>query len=342
MPLGLTSQQCWSRPEREEEAKQKSRRKYTSDIKDKESYKWIKALKDTRRIVPKETNIVTIGDREADIFELLWTAEELQTLFLVRNRKNRKFITSNGEKTNIKTHLQSLSNKKEALIHVPQKKNFPARKASVEIKFSSGLIPIRSASIYGSKNSLHKISDKLAVHIVSAQEINPPNETEAINWVLITNVAVYNFEEAIERIRWYQLRWKIEEYFRILKSGCNIENSRLSMKEKLQKLIALKSVIAYKILFLSKLALIAPETECTQILSQEEWHALYIREHQTTLLPQKPPSIKQALIWLGKLGGFMNRKNDNLPGAMTLWRGYEELQQSIILLRIFSGNKIYG
>ncbi|MFT4058519.1 MAG: hypothetical protein QM652_03120 [Legionella sp.] len=61
----------------------------------------------------------------------------------------------------MRTHLQSLSNKKEVLIHVPQKKNAPARKASVEIKFSSGLISIRSASIYGSKNSSHKISDKL-------------------------------------------------------------------------------------------------------------------------------------------------------------------------------------
>lgn len=138
------------------------------------------------------------------------------------------------------------------------------------------------------------------------------------------------------------MRWRIEEYFRILKSGCNIERSRLSTKEKLQKLIALKSIIAYKILFLSKLALTAPEIDCTQILSQEEWQTLYIREHQTTQVPQKPPNIKQALIWLGKLGGFMNRKNDNLPGAMTLWRGYEELQQSIIMLRIFSSSKTYG
>ena len=225
---------------------------------------------------------------------------------------------------------------------MPQKKNYPARKASVEIKFSSGFIPIRSASIYGSKKSCHKISDKLAVHIVSAQEINPPHHAEAINWVLITNVAVSHVEEAIERIRWYQLRWKIEEYFRVLKSGCNVENSRLSTKEKLQKLIALKSIIAYKILFLSKLALTAPESDCTQILSQEEWHTLYIREHQTTRLPKKPPNIKQAMIWLAKLGGFMNRKNDDLPGAMTLWRGYEELQQSIIMVRIFSYSNTYG
>ena len=342
LPLGLTSQQCWSRPEREEEAKQKSRRKYVSDIKDKESYKWIKALKDTRNLVPEETRIVTIGDREADIFELLWTAETLKTLFLVRNRQNRKFIQPDGCKTNIRNHLQSILNKKEVLISIPQKKNHRARTASVEIKFSSGLIPIRSASIYGSKKSQHKISDKLAVYIVSAQEINPPADTEAINWILITNIAIYNFEDALERIRWYQLRWRIEEYFRILKSGCNIERSRLSTKEKLQKLIALKSVIAYKILLLSKLALTAPETDCTQVLSQEEWQTLYIREHQTTQVPQKPPNIKQALIWLGKLGGFLNRKNDRLPGAMTLWRGYEELQQSIMMLRIFSGNNTYG
>lgn len=333
LPLGLTSQQCWSRPAREEAANEKSRRRYLTAIEDKESHKWITALKNTIQIAPAGTKVVTIGDREADIFAFLWVAASMNTLFVVRNRQNRKFIVPNIGKTDLRSHIKQLSTKREIVLEVPRKDNNKARKAKIEVKYASGLIPIRSASIYGSKKSSHKISDKIAVHIVSAQEIHPPQNVEPIDWLLITNLAVHNFEDAIERIKWYKLRWKIEEYFRILKSGCKIENSRLSTKERLEKLIAIKSIIAFKILYLSKVVLSYPEEVCTRILSHEEWKALYIREHQAILLPDKPPTIKQVIIWLGKLGGFMNRKNDKFPGTMTLWRGYENLKQSIIMIR---------
>jgi hypothetical protein len=90
---------------------------------------------------------------------------------------------------------------------------------SVYVQLFSGN-GIRSASIYGS-DSKHKVSDRIKVYVVSAKEINPPENTEAIDWTLLTNIPVNNMNDAIERINWYKLRWKIEEYFRVLKSGCN-------------------------------------------------------------------------------------------------------------------------
>jgi hypothetical protein len=75
------------------------------------------------------------------------------------------------------------------------------------------------------------------------------------------------------------------------------------------------------------------------ILTVKEWTTLYMRVHQTSNIPNKPPNIKKAITWLGKLGGFMARKGEY--GTMTLWRGYEILQESIIMLSIVSG-KIYG
>lgn len=127
-----------------------------------------------------------------------------------------------------------------------------------------------------------------------------------------------------------------QEYFKILKSGCKIENSRLSAREKLERLIAIKSIIAFKILYLSKAALSRPEESCAKILTSQEWKALYMRVHQTILLPEEPPTIIQAIIWLGKLGGFLNRKNDKLPGTTTLWRGYENLEESMKMLAILT------
>ncbi len=335
LPLGLSSQQCWARVIREETAQEKSRRKYISSTEDKESYKWIAALKDTMHIIPKDTKVITIGDREADIFELLWSCQEKGSLFIVRNRQNRKFISTEGRKTNLQTHINQISAKKEIVIQVPKKNNEAARMANIEIKYMFGLIPIRTPSLYGSKNTEHKISDKVVLYVVRAKEQVPPKGVEAIDWLLLTNVPVSNFEDTIERINWYKLRWRIEEYFRVLKSGCKIENSRLATKERLEKLIAIKSIIAFKILYLSKVAISHPQEVCTKILTSQEWQTLYIREHKTIFIPEEPPTMKQAIIWLGKLGGFMNRKNDKLPGTMTLWRGYENLTESIEILSIF-------
>ncbi len=335
LPLGLSSQQCWARVLREETAQEKTRRKYISSIKEKESYKWITALQDTMNIIPVGTQVVTIGDREADIFELLWRCQELSTLFIVRNRQNRKFICPKIGKTNLQTRINQIREKEEMVLQIPKKQGQKSREAKIEIKYISGLIPISSPSLYGSKDTGHKISDKVAISVVRAKEIDPPEETEAIDWTLLTNIPVVNFKDAIERINCYKLRWKVEEYFRVLKSGCKIENSRLSTKDRLEKLIALKSIIAFKILYLSKAAISHPEELCTKILSLEEWQALYIREHKALIIPKDPPTIKQAIIWLGKLGGFMNRKSDKLPGTMTLWRGYENLKDSMDMLCLF-------
>jgi hypothetical protein len=333
LPLGLTSQQCWARPIREETIKGKARRRYITAIQEKESYKWLIALKETIKHLAN-TQIITIGDREADIFEFLWEMESLGTSFVVRNRQDRKFICPKVGKTKIQTSIKESLIKREITLQVPKKDSDRSeRTANIEIKYSTGYIPIRSASIYGS-SSKRQISDKIKVYIVSAKEKNPPDNVEAIDWTLLTNVPVNNLDDAIERITWYKIRWRIEEYFRILKSGCKIEDSRLTTKERLQRLIAIKTIIAFKILYLSKLALNNPTEPCTKVFSADEWKALYMREHQINKPPDEPPTIKEAMIWLGKLGGFMNRKCDKLPGAMSLWRGYENLKESIIMLSI--------
>jgi len=336
LPLGLGSQQCWARTMREENVKEKARRRYKSPIEDKESYKWATALKETINIIPEDTKIITIGDREADLFEFLWDAQELGTLFVVRNRQNRKLICPKTGKTKLQTGLDQLSTKQEMDIEVPRKGNQRARTATLEIKYMFGEIPIRSASLYGPEKTKHKISDRIPVYVIRAKEVAPPEGVEAIDWVLLTNVPVTCFEEALERIEWYKLRWRIEEFFKVLKSGCKIESSRLATKERLEKLIALKSIIAFKILYLSKVTLINPEEPCTNVLTAQEWKVLYRLEHKTVLLPEKPPSINQVILWLGKLGGFLNRKNDKLPGTTSLWRGYEKLWQCMEVLNIFT------
>ncbi len=174
----------------------------------------------------------------------------------------------------MQTRIAQLPVKKKISLEVIKGGHQKSRKANIEVKYMKGYIPIRAPYIYGSKDTAHKISDKIPVYVVSAKETNPPEGLETIDWTLLTNVPVNNTLDAIERINWYKLRWKIGGYLRVLKSGCKIESSRLATKERLQKLIAIKSIIAFKILYLTKVALSNPMETCTKILSNEEWKVL--------------------------------------------------------------------
>lgn len=330
LPLGLSSQEYWARPVREATLKEQEKRKYHTPAKKKESYKWTKALENTKNMLPEGTKIISVCDREADVFSFLSAHASMGASYVVRNRSTRNFISSEGEETNLETYLKNSPPKKKMVLKIPKKKQQKARKAKVELKYITGHIAA------GPRAKRQNLDDKLAVHIVSVQEVNPPKGVEEIDWVLITNVPVNNIKDAMERIEWYKMRWKIEEYFKVLKSGCNIEALRLSTGERLERIIAIKSILAFKILYLSKVASLYPGESCAKIMSTKEWKTLYIREHEANKLPTEPPTVKEVIVWLGKLGGFMNRKSDKLPGIVTLWRGYESLNESVAMYEIFN------
>ncbi|MGL9776076.1 MAG: hypothetical protein ACR5K1_05795, partial [Wolbachia sp.] len=109
----------------------------------------------------------------------------------------------------MQTRIAQLPVKKKISLEVIKGGHQKSRKANIEVKYMKGYIPIRAPYIYGSKDTAHKISDKIPVYVVSAKETNPPEGLETIDWTLLTNVPVNNTLDAIERINWYKLRWKI-------------------------------------------------------------------------------------------------------------------------------------
>lgn len=125
---------------------------------------------------------------------------------MIRNRQDRRFICPEVGKTKLETSINKHSKKQEITLEVPKKGSQKARQADIEIKYTYGLIPIRAPSLYGSKDTERKISDTVAVYVIRAKEMNPPGGVEAIDWTLLTNIPVSNFEEAIERVNWYKLR----------------------------------------------------------------------------------------------------------------------------------------
>jgi hypothetical protein len=161
--------------------------------------------------------------------------------------------------------------------------------------------------------------------------------------MLITNMPVDDFKQAEEKIQLYRLRWQIETFHKVLKSGCRVEDCRLETLARLKKYIALKSVIAWRLFWLTHVGREIPEVSCQVVLAEHEWKALYCKINKTRKPPSKPPTAYQTMRWIAQLGGFLARKSDGEPGVMTMWRGWVRLTDVADDWLLFqSGAKIYG
>ena len=165
----------------------------------------------------------------------------------------------------------------------------------------------------------------LPTYVVLAKETNAPDGVDALEWMLLTNVPVESFEQARERIDWYKLRWHIENFHKVLKSGCNIELCRLESAERLERYITLFSIIAWRLYWMTHVNRASPDKSCSEVLADHEWKALYCKIKKTRSLPTKPPTTREAIRWIAQLGGFLGRKGDGEPGITTTWRGWQRL-----------------
>ena len=162
---------------------------------------------------------------------------------------------------------------------------------------------------------------------VLVREDDPPADIkEPIEWVLLTNTTVKSFSQAAQVIAWYCCRWQIEDFHKVIKSGCSVEDCRLQTAVRLQNYIALMSVVAWRLQWITYINRTNPQASCSTVLTPIEWQALYMRIHKTSILPKSPPSTHQAIRWIAQLGGFLGRKSDGEPGIVAVWRGWQRLQ----------------
>jgi hypothetical protein len=167
----------------------------------------------------------------------------------------------------------------------------------------------------------------------------PPAGVEAIEWLLLTSIAVLTDAWAQTIVDWYCCRWGIEIWHKALKSGCAIETRQLETAERLQRCLAVFSVIAWRIVFTTMLARTSPDAPCTAVLDDDEWQALYCHTHQTTHLPAAPPRLREAVRWIGRLGGFQGRTHDGEPGIKVMWKGFQHLAGLTSMYRLMRPSK---
>lgn len=326
-PLGILAQRIFSRTEFPRSKKPKHK---AIPIQDKESFRWIEAFDEAKTGLPDEIKLIMVGDREADIYELFAKAEAAGAGFLVRADRDRILKTgrhNSAEQVNLWDALAEIESSVSITVDVPGKGGREARSAKVTIRFTKVTLkpPQRSKAAKQKGGVLEPVE----VFVVHAIEEKPPKDVEPLEWVLLTNIPVINHDDAIERINWYKIRWRIEEFHRILKSGCTVEACRLETADRLKRYLTLMSIVAWRLLWITQINRYEPELPCTEILSDDEWKALYMRINRTNKIPKQIPTVRQAVRWIAQLGGFLARKGDKEPGSMTIWRGWHRLNDIV-------------
>ena len=201
-----------------------------------------------------------------------------------------------------------------------------AREAKLSVKFGKTEI-LRPPNLKMNGDHSRK---ELTVYVISAVETEASGDIgEPISWQLITNLPVSNFDEAAQKIDWYTKRWRIEDFHYTLKSGCSIEKRQASSEEKIEKLIALYSVIAVDILRMTWLARVDPDISCETLFTPDEWKVLYCVANKTRHAPKTAPTVRQAVMFIAILGGFLNRKSDGEPGVKSIWIGLSKFHTII-------------
>ncbi len=313
LPLSLLYQHTWLRPL--EELGKSARRKKLS-FEDKESYRWYEGMTEANKLLGASVHKVHIADREADIYELFFSAFEPNTDLLIRARHNRKIA---GEKSPLWDFIAQQPASANITLEIPEKPGKKKRTAQAEVRYHEVKVmrPTNSEAQYESVT--------LTAIEVKEQPTAGAKEEDIIHWKLLTTIEVGSLAEALLCVKWYTYRWLIERFHYILKSGAKIEDLQLKRAGSLQKAIGVYSIAAFRIMRLVYQARHGPQLSCDTVLTTAQWKTLYLLIHKKKEMPLQVPTLHQAVMWIGKLGGHLGRKSDGPPGLKTVWRGYQHL-----------------
>ena len=328
VPLGVIDAECWAREAicADTKAQASSRR----PVEETEALRWLTSYQQTARLqaLLAETRLVSVADREADLYELFAQAQQTPNgpdLLIRANRSRARRVDADEALPLLWDHVKAQPEAGTIELHIPGKGGRKARTAHLLVRHA----PLTLRAPRGKKGP------KLKLWAVHAIEPTPPLGSEAVEWLLLTTVAVEDFAQACERLSWYAVRWRIEVYHRTLKSGCRIEDRRLAEAGNLQACLALDMVVAWRVLYLTHLGRHTPDVPCSVFFEEAEWKALYSFHHQQPAPPDEPPTLGVAMRMVAQIGGFLGRKRDGDPGATVLWRGLDKLSFITDTFRLF-------
>lgn len=324
VPLGVLNAAFDAPPPPDPEAKGRK------PLEQRKSFRWIEGLRDCAQAAAPldDTRTVCVMDREADFLDLFVEQHERTPSvdLLVRAKTNRVLGHDTGAEggkvvRRLFDELRQAPARGQCRVEV---RRLSARiKASKQAKRAKRNARIAEMTLRYQRVELPRSkSAPLALWAAHAREEHPPAKTQPLEWFLLTTVPVTELEDATRLLRWYTLRWRIEDFFRILKSGCQVEELQHRSAERLKRAIAINLVIAWRIQLMLRLGREVPELPAGLLFSDLELRVLatFARSRQLS----EPEHLGAAVQLTARLGGWTGRKRDP-PGAELLWQGLTQL-----------------
>jgi hypothetical protein len=307
--IGILDQQYWARPQPGQPGPA-----------EKESGKWINGIDAARDTLYQAAGdhpvprLIHVMDREGDAYEVMMAVEDAGDSAIIRCAQNRRV---DAPLATAHEAVRSQPVLCRTTVPVDRKAGVPQRSAWVEVR-SMAVTLVPDLAKYPHAWSM-------TWNLVEVWEFAPPPGVEPVHWLIWTLEPAATAEEALEVVRRYTCRWPIEEVHLVLKSGCKVEDLRLETWDGLEKAVTVKAAVAARIVSLRDLARETPEAPAQGVLEADEVEVLVSHFSKAKAIAAAELTIGQAVLWIGRLGGHLNRKGDGMPGVRTLWRGLHDL-----------------
>lgn len=343
IPLGVVAATLWSRDPKELEkpAAQRKKERRRKPFAAKESHRWLAGYESACQLALEapDTQVICLSDSEGDIYECLLAGaadEAKRADWIVRANHVDRALAPEDEPDSTalaeagrQNLLQLLAcqaplgtmtvavSPRHASLNDERKRQKPRAGRTARVAVRS----VRTRLNSPQRSGLPPVE----VSAVWVREEHPPAGEEPIDWLLLTSLPVTTFAEASLVASYYACRWEIEVFFRVLKSGCRVEELQLECGDRMQVCLAMYLIVAWRVLYVLKLGRECPEIGSDAVFTEAEWRSIYVIAKQKAA-PPSPPTLGELVPLIASLGGYLDRKGDGPPGPQTMWIGLQRLR----------------
>ena len=339
LALGVVKSSTWARDPDDFHKRKEARFK---PIEAKESFRWLDGYRRACAVAAQcpGTKIVSLSDSEGDIYECFVEAAKIEGAkaeFIVRACQDRSLAGETAGKLTETVAAGAVLGtlKIEVSARPDQSHDGSKRRQARTARTANVTVQACRVTLQAPwrAGGAPKMAD-VTVNAVLVRETEPPADEPAIEWLLLTSLPVGTFAEACDVIHYYTCRWEIEVFFRVLKSGCTVQDLQLETAERFANCVALYLIVAWRVLYAMRLGRECPEMPCEAVFAPEEWRAVY------QISKRKPatsmPSLGEMIVMVAELGGYLNRKHDGPPGPQTLWIGLQRTRDFALAWTAFA------
>jgi hypothetical protein len=352
IPLGLVNVKFWARDletfratqqAKAEDPRAKAKRK-TRPIEEKESQRWVDGYRAGCEVADQVpgTKIVVISDSEADMYECFLEAG------LKDGTKRAEWITRACQDRSLSERSpegyarlrQKVASKRVLGTMEVEVRERPANEAKEgkrnqprSARIATMTIQATRVKLRGPQRPGGRPAD-IEINAVLVREQAPPRGQEPIEWLLLTSLPISTLKKVCVVIEYYCCRWQIEIYFRILKSGCRVEDRQFEDASHYLPCLASYMVIAWRVMYVMMLGRECPDMSCAEVFSEAEWKSVFVVVRDVSP-PDEPPTLQEMVYLIGRLGGHLGRTHDGPPGPKAMWIGMQRMTDLALAWRTF-------